>query len=122
MLTVIALLYLVIRLIIIGFLTGSSGLSAIKSIPHRDGTQFRPCQGKPHISPAVGSSPTTSSGIWCEILQKLLGPIGKVIQVDANLEEVSKGLVARVSIEIDISKPLKWSLNISKMDYSITIL
>lgn len=38
---------------------------------------------------------------------KLLSPIGRVIKVDADSKEVSNGLFARTSLEVDISKPFK---------------
>lgn len=122
MVTVIALLYLLMRLIVIGFLTGSHGLSVIKSIPHSDRTNFNPVNDN-LISVLLWVRLPRLLEFWSEpILRKVLRPIGKVIQVDVNSEEGSKGLFAQVSMEIDISKPLKWSLNISEMDYSITIL
>lgn len=41
------------------------------------------------------------------VQRKLLSLIGRVINVDANIEEVSKRLFARVPLEVDISKPIK---------------
>lgn len=48
--------------------------------------------------------------LWSEaILQKLLKQIGRVIKIDIDSEEVSKGR-ARVCVEVDITKPLKMEL------------
>lgn len=44
------------------------------------------------------------------ILRKLLKQIGKVIKIDIDSEEVTKGRFARVYVEVDMSKPLKMEL------------
>lgn len=46
-------------------------------------------------------------------LRKILKPIGKLCKVDPNSEELSKGLFARVCLEVDISKPLKMKIQYS---------
>lgn len=49
--------------------------------------------------------------LWDEnILRKLLKQIGRVIKIDVDSEEVSKGRFARVCVEVDISKPLKMDI------------
>lgn len=49
--------------------------------------------------------------LWGEsILRKLLKQIGKVIKIDVDSEEVSKGRFGRVCVEVNISKPLKMEL------------
>lgn len=56
--------------------------------------------------------------MWNEnILSKILKPIGRLIKLDPNFEEISKGLFVRVCLEVDVSKPLK--MNKSFMDDSI---
>lgn len=49
--------------------------------------------------------------LWGEpILRKLLKPIGNVIKIDIDSQEVSKGRISRVCVEVDIFKPLNMEL------------
>lgn len=42
-----------------------------------------------------------------KILWNILKPIGCLCKIDPNSEEISKGLLSRVCLEVDVSRPLK---------------
>lgn len=49
--------------------------------------------------------------LWSEpILKKLLKQIRKLIKIDIDSKEVTKGRLARVCVEVDITKPLNMEL------------
>lgn len=45
-----------------------------------------------------------------KVLKYIPSPIGQLIKIGDKPEEVSKGLFSRVSVEVDVSKPLKRKL------------
>lgn len=42
-----------------------------------------------------------------KVFRHIISPIGNLIQIDHNFEDVTKGLFARIYVEIDVLKPLK---------------
>lgn len=55
-------------------------------------------------------------------MEKILRLVDKIYKIHSNSEVISKGLLARVCLPVDISKPLKTEIKYKEMVYFIPLL
>lgn len=60
--------------------------------------------------------------MWNEkVLRHIISPIGKLIKMAHNSEDIIKGLFARVCVEVHISKPLKRTLKYVFTEFAMNV-